>query len=137
MADLLTIAELDALGINPVALGGFTPEQKQLAVDAAVDEAYAWIRQVTGTPIAQAPLALKAHVAKIAVYHLLSARGMDPEADRLVIDNYERALRFLRGVQKGEIILEGMTPPAETTHNNIEGAWIESDPPRWGDERGV
>lgn len=135
--DLLTLDELESLGVNPVAIGSFTPQQQQLAVLAAIDEAYAYIRQVTTTPLLNAPLALKAHVAKIAVYHLLSARGMDPVEDRLVVDNYERAIRFLTGVRKREIVLEGMTPPEEGNAGGSEDYLGEpsvfSDPSRFGD----
>jgi phage gp36-like protein len=131
MADLLTLDELESLGVNPVAISDFDDTQKELAIAAAVDEAYAWIRMVTTVPLLDAPIALKAHVAKIAVYHLLSARGMDPVADRLVVENYERALRFLKGIQDRKIQLPGMQPPADNLSDDIAGPWVLSDPPRW------
>ena len=131
MAAYISVDELENLGIHPQAIALFDDAQKEGAILAASDEADAYIRQVTGVPFVNPPLALKVHVAKMAVYHLMSVRGMDPDSDKLIVDNYERAIRFFTAVAKRTVALPGMTPPADDPSDDLDAPFVISDPPRW------
>jgi len=113
MANELTVDELEQFGINKHALASFDDAAKEAAIQAGIDEAYDYIRSVIAVPLVNPNAAVKTHMGRIAVFHLMSTRGMDAERDRLIVDNYERAIRFFTYVAKGVVTIGGAEPPPE------------------------
>lgn len=124
MPGYVTLDELESLGINRKAISGMDDTAKQAAIDAASDEVDRYVGGRLGVPLAEPiPLALKVHVARMAVFNLMSVRGMDPDQDKLVVDNYNRAIAFLLQVSKGVVTLgPNVAPPLDDPTDDLEGA---------------
>jgi phage gp36-like protein len=98
----VTAAELVQLAASANLIDSFAEEELDAAMDAASSEADCYLSAAYTTPLTTVPTALKLHVARAAVYHLLSARGFSPEGDAPVERNYERALDFYKALQKSQ-----------------------------------
>jgi len=124
-----SLDELERLGIRAAALRSFTDAEKLSAIEAASDEADRYMGSAVGVPLQDpVPLAVRLHVARMAVYHLLSVRGIDPDADRIVIDNYRRAIEFFTQVAKGVVSLgPSVTPPEDDPADDLRGPLFISD----------
>lgn len=129
MPSYITLEELETLGINPKALGSTSDEARQAAIDAASDEVDRYVGGRVGVPLTEPiPLALKSHVARMAVFNLMSVRGMDAESDKLIVDNYNRAIAFLTQVSKGVVTLGPViAPPVDDPSDDTEGPFLYSD----------
>jgi len=132
MAGYINIDELERLGLNKRALLAFTDEEKQAAIDTATAEIDSWIARAVDVPLtAPIGLAVKLHTARMAVYNLLSVRGMDPDADRLIFDNYKMARDFFLSVGKGLVQLgDNVLPPEQNPAGGDDEPYMESDPSR-------
>jgi phage gp36-like protein len=133
MAEYNSVGELGQYGINPKALLGFTVDQQRAAIRAASNEIDVMIGKVVGVPLAEPyPEAVKVHGARMAVFNLFNTRGFNRDGDdKIIEDNYERAVRFFTSVAKGLVVLgPGITPPVDNPADDNEGAFVYSDEPR-------
>jgi phage gp36-like protein len=130
MSAYVTVDELEGLGINKKAIDSFSDAEKQTAIEAASSEADVYIARRVNVPLVTVPLAVKSHIARMAVFSLLSSRGMSPEKDKLVVDNYDRAIRFFNAVGAGNVTLPGMEAPADDPADDWQQPEVFSDEPR-------
>jgi phage gp36-like protein len=111
----------DSLGANP--------EDLDTAIEAASSEASCHLVALHDTPLTLVPDAIKLHVARAALYHLLSFRGFSATgADEMVERNYARALSFYRQVQKSQVTL----PDNETEPDKQPAHVVVSSRPQRG-----
>jgi len=120
----ITIDELQRLGCNPSAFDDLSDADLTMAIAAASSEADTYLTAAYDkTPLEQVPLALKLHVARATVYHLMTMRGFSPDGDdRLILENYDRALAFYKALQKSQQNL----PNTETTPKRGESVVVSS-----------
>jgi phage gp36-like protein len=93
----------------------FTPSEVKDALEEASSEADAYLEAIYGTtPLDEIPPALKMHVRRAALYHLLSDKGFSPDGDdQIIVTNYENAKSFYKEVQKRKQALpQSSTSPA-------------------------
>jgi phage gp36-like protein len=111
----ITEADLKKHGQRPAAIDKFKPEEIEAACTAAWSEFEMIVGPTYSTPVGTVPEGVKMHVARAAVYHLYSTRGMDLSgADELIDRNYSRALKFYDSLRKGEQVMpKGQT---DATH---------------------
>jgi|SRR5690606_27081349 len=103
MANYITIDELPKLGIRAEFLEDVSVEDIETAIAAASSEADCYLSALYETSLTTVPMAVKLHVAKCAVYHLLSVEGFDPRgSDTIIVENYDRAIRFFKDLQKSK-----------------------------------
>lgn len=107
MPAVTTYATKDALGaaINPAALSGVSPAAMDVAIADASAEADGYLRsQFTLPLLAVNDPALRRHVANMAIYQLMVARGYNPEAEGDGLrQRYTDAIAWLKGVGAGSI----------------------------------
>lgn len=108
----------------------FTPGEVKAALEEASSEADAYIEAIYGaTPLDEVPPALKMHVRRAGLYHLLSDKGFSPQGDDTIIkDNYLLAIEFYKAVQKRKAALpQQQTAPARqkavVVANPIKRGW--------------
>lgn len=135
MASLVTVAELALYGMNSTALAGFTTGEKEAAAEAATSEFECIVGPAYSVPLTSVPVAVKLHIARMAVFHLYAVRGFSPDGrDAVILDNYDRAIAFAKQVQKGQQVLS----PTETSSTRIESPQVDSDDERgWESSSGV
>lgn len=126
--EYITTDDLTKYGINAAALEGVSQDDIDTVIAAASSEADCYLSGVYTTPLTTYPIALKMHVAKAAVYHLLGVIGFDPNgSDEIIVKNYERAIAFYKDLQKRQQSL----PAAETAPEEDDiGAVVSSAPMR-------
>jgi phage gp36-like protein len=133
-APYITIAELEAFGINSAALRGITAEQKTQCILIASSE----LEDIAGTrftmPFATVTVAMKMHVARAASYHLLFGRGFCPDGDnQLIRMGYEDALKYFKSIATGAVA----PSPAVVSPAPIESPELTSDESRGYDSETV
>jgi phage gp36-like protein len=118
MPSYITHDELRKLGGSAGVLNRFSEEDIDAALDAASSEADCYLSAGYTTPLTTVPSALKMHVARAAVYHLVSARGFNPQgSDELLERNYDRAISFYKALQKSEQNMP--EPPTSPVRDDI------------------
>lgn len=124
------IADLTNLGIPETALSSFDDAQKNDALTAASDLADGWLATKHPTPLTTYPRSLTIHVARMAVYILMTARGMNPNAggNELIIKGNDDAMKWLAMVSKGMVVL----PSTTTAPAGTSVPQIISTPSRYG-----
>jgi phage gp36-like protein len=107
MPPVTIYATKDDLGsaINPSALSGLGPAAQDRALTDASAEADGYLRNQFTLPLtAVNDPALRRHVANMAIYQLMVARGYNPEAEGDGIrQRYTDAIAWLKGVGAGTI----------------------------------
>lgn len=95
-----TSLDLTALGISAAALASFPQGQQAQAIAAASDEADSYLGARFILPLTAWGQDLRKHVAAMAVYGLLAARGYNPDADEntTIRDRYKDAVKWLENV---------------------------------------
>jgi len=130
MAQYLTVEEMPSLGINAKALERVPLDDLTLAVEAASSEADCYLSALYDVPMTAVPLAVKKHVANVAVYHLMSVKGFSPAgSDQIIVDNYDRAIRFFKDIQKQGLSLS--TPETQPAKQDSVYVVSRSSPRRW------
>jgi phage gp36-like protein len=113
-----TKADLAKYGLPPAVLQDIPDEDQDAAIDAASAMADDYLADIVDLPMEADswPFSLRRHVAVIAGYDLLRVRGFNPEgSDKLIVDEYERAMKWLRDVSTGDVPFSvGVDPPAPT-----------------------
>ena len=133
MSEYCTLEQQETLGIQGRALSGFTRDQRLSAIRAASGEADTYMQAVVGVPLtAPYPDAVSVHVARMSIFNLFSPKGFNRDGDdKLIEDNYDRAIRFFEMVAAGKIKLgPTVTPPIDDPANDLEGPFVLSDPQR-------
>jgi phage gp36-like protein len=129
----VSIQELETFGVNPGALDGFTEAQITNAIDAAQSEADQYIGLAAAVPLNPVPPVVKLHVSRMAVWNLLSSRGnINLEGpDRVLLENYKLALKFLESVSKRQVTLGVTTaPPLDDPSDNVEADFVYGEDDR-------
>ena len=108
--------------INPIALTNITTTQITAACQEASEEADSYLRGRYALPLLAWGSDITSHVARIAVYILLTARGYNPAAgaDDLIRIRYEHALEWFRGIQRQSVhpdVTPSVAQPGDTTHD--------------------
>lgn len=129
MAQYITTDEMPKYGINANFLSRYSVDDIEMAIAAASSEADCYLSAIYKTPLDEIPPAVKLHVARSAVYHLMSVNGFSATgADEIVVRNYERAIQFFKEHQKAQQLL----PQAETSPKRDEPlVAVASSPRRW------
>lgn len=114
-----TIAELSTYGANAATFTSTSTPDKQAAIDAASSEADGYLR--ARYPRAELPLTtydadLKAAVAKIATFEIVSKRGYNPNAgsDQVIVKRADDARAWLKALARGEVSLVVAIDPVGT-----------------------
>lgn len=117
----ITEAELAQYGVNERVLRDFSSAQITSAIDAASSEADSYLSAGYEVPLTTYPIALKLHVARATVYHLFTVRGPSPTgSDQVITDNYDRAIRYYRDLQKNLVNI----PDTETEPDREENVVV-------------
>jgi len=133
MSEYVSLVEQEQLGMAGKALSQFTREQRLLAIRSESGVADTYMQKVIGIPLgAPYPDAVKVHVARMSIFSLFSTAGFNRDGDdKLLEDNYDRAIRFFEMVAAGKVALgPGVTPPIDDPSNDLEGPYVLSDPGR-------
>lgn len=128
-----TIADLRALGLSGNVLSQTSEENIEAALWAASCEADGMLAMRYTRPITQWGADVRLAVCKLAAWHVLSARGFNPESpsDASVRRNRDDAFAWLSGVAKNEWEATGVvdaTPDAD----GAECAVVTERSRRWG-----
>lgn len=129
MANYCDISDLTDLGIPAAALSGFTDDEKTSAIDAMSSEADSYLSARYKPPFTSWPVSLRMHVARGAVYILMSKRGFNPNAggNELIVKGYDDAKSWLTKVARGFVTLPVVdTAPAATAIPEVSstaGRW--------------
>jgi phage gp36-like protein len=112
-----TIEDILALAMSHEGLGDdFEEDEINQALEAASSEADSRIATRHPTPLTSWPRAVRLHVAKMALFHVMSARGYRPGGvDDLIRQGYDDGIRFFRDVADGRaILITAQTAPKAT-----------------------
>lgn len=103
--------EISLYGIPAPALQGFPPEQIAMACLSASSEADGYLGLAFTLPITKWDTDLRRHVACMAVYDLLSARGFEPDSgkDMLIPMRRNDAIAWLKRISDGKLRPPGLT----------------------------
>jgi phage gp36-like protein len=115
-------SDLTTLGIPAAALQDFSDADKDAAIEAFSSEADGYLSSRYTTPLTTWPRSLRMHVARGAVYILITQRGMNPNSlgNELIIKGYDDAISYLTKVSRGVITLPvSVTAPAVTVAPDI------------------
>lgn len=125
----ITRDEFENLGASDRILARFSDDRIDLAMEAASSEADTYFcGAFSETPLEEIPLAVKMHVARAALYHLLSP-NFSPDADnQIVLVNYDNAKAFYKAVQKSQQNLpQSQTVPTRdecvVVSSNVRRGW--------------
>jgi phage gp36-like protein len=133
MSQYASIPQLQQFGISYKALKAI-PEPDQLAaIVAASGEADTYMQKVVGIPLQEPyPEAVTVHVCRIAIFNMFNVIGFNRDGDdKIIEDNYERAIRFFTAVAKGVIELgPNVTPPVDNASDLGDVPLVMSDPGR-------
>lgn len=137
MAADITRAELASLGLRAEALASVPTADQDAEIEASTGICRAYLRQryqSAQLTTAVADPAYKGALAKVATHRLLSTRGYDPQrqADAIVLENHDAALRFLRDVARGLASLDVTTEVTDGFASVLDGDGLTvlSDDPR-------
>lgn len=120
--------QLGLYGLPPKALGRFTQEEQDRALQAASWTADGYLRTRYAMPIIRWGLDLTRCIAAIASYDLMVQKGFDPglASDEQLRLRYQDALSWLRSVQNG-VIDPGLVDSASESDtpgiNYITAVW--------------
>lgn len=121
------LADLARFGLPPGVLGSFPIGDQEAALVAASSVADDYLSQARDLPLAADSwgLGLTMRVCWIAGYLLLSAKGFNPEGrDKVVVDNYDRAIRWLEMVSQRKLSVVTSAdppPPVSDVSPTVEG----------------
>lgn len=107
-----TRTELGLFGMTAAALGTFSDEQKDAALQGASDHADGHLGQRFRLPLlGTIPIAIKMHVARIAAWILMSGRGFKPGTTdgETLHQAYKDANAWLEKVAAGTVTPAGIT----------------------------
>lgn len=118
------------MGINAKALARVSLDELENAIDIGSSEADCYLSGIYDVPLSEVPVAVKKHVASCVVYHLMSVNGFSPAgSDQIIVDNYDRAIRFFKDVQKQQQSLS--TPETKPDKQDSVFVVSSSRPRRW------
>ena len=114
-----TVTDLAALGVSAEATEETETAALNAALDSASSEADSYLAKVYTLPLTSWGGALRMHVAAIAAYAVMAARGFDPSgSDDVLRQRRQDALDWLRMLADGEL-----APPdiVDSTPDTKEG----------------
>jgi phage gp36-like protein len=103
-------SDVTRYGIPELALNGFPPASITDACLAASDEAAGYLASAYTLPMVKWDTDLRKHVACMAVYDILGARGYEPDSgkDTLIDDRRKQAIVWLNRIADGKLRPPGM-----------------------------
>lgn len=117
-------------GMPAHVLNGFSLAKRDEARGLASEVADGYARPFFAPPFTNPGADWKLRVAFLTIYFLASQLGASPEgADAYIVKNYDDALRWLEGVQKGTV-KPSSTDDATPGLDDVGGPDIISAPPR-------
>lgn len=104
---LLACADDQGLGVPDQAVVDEAIRNAQAEIDAYAAARYP-------VPFSPVPQVIKKICVDIAIYHLFSRRGFDPEKaeDQVVVDRYRAAVKFLQDLARG-LVQIGVAQPSQ------------------------
>ncbi len=132
MPSYATTDDLTALAIPAEAIADLDPAIVTQALASASDDADSYLRNKFTLPLTAWGQDLRKAVCRIAAYSLLSSRGFNPQAsnsDRLIADNNEKAIAWLRDVGKG-LATPSVTDSSPTGLPSVPSA-VRTEPRGW------
>lgn len=103
-------------------LGQIDTTKVDASIASSSSEIDGYVQMRYPLPLSTVPPILKKLSADIAIYNLFSRRGFDEStADKVVVDRYKGAIRFLEKVATGAVTLGVQAPKPESTINMQTG----------------
>jgi len=115
-------ADLLGTGINPIALDDVDTPTQTTACQQASELADSYMRGRYALPLSSWGQDIKFRVAQIAVWMLLKARGVNPDAgaDSYWQTEYQDAIRWFEGVQRQSVhpdVTPAVAQPGDPTYD--------------------